>query len=533
MERKIVNVNWRECEKTGSYTFATDMEHVVRVTKQSLPIVFVPGIMGSRLTGPNGKVWDPDSGKFMVGDYILTDAKKHWQLLIKDKDALQVITPENSPNDAKKLTNSFFGSTDLGLNWDWLPLPAFGPPGHPMYQVMDRRQKIAEILVKQGWGQIALGFYKKILFQLAGANFGPLHRCFVFPVYARGYNWVGDNDISGAYLATEIHKVIQAENSIPGRQCEKVILVTHSMGGLASRSAIVKHGAEAMSYGAIHGAQPVTGAPAAYRRMRGGAEGWFSPASYVQGHTSTLVLPVLGGCEGGLELLPTKLYKDDKGNPAWLTQTEKSGKIMGGALPASGNPYSEIYTADQPFLRLVLHPELLTPDREAAEVDHKRGGREEKPLDKFKASVRKAEIFHDGLQLSAHKETAFSYVGDGMATYDRIDYKFLHQHDPPQQVMTPDGFPVTVSNDEKEGSGTDLDTTHGQPTYYRMEGPTGTGDGTVPVSSGKALPTSFRAPPSISGTEHGAFYDNQTAQQFTVNCIAMLAEKYRKSEVGR
>ena len=42
------------------------------IEREVLPIIFVPGIMGSRLRNRNGdRVWDPDDAKFMLCNYGL------------------------------------------------------------------------------------------------------------------------------------------------------------------------------------------------------------------------------------------------------------------------------------------------------------------------------------------------------------------------------------------------------------------------------------------------------------------------------
>ena len=318
MKTQIIDVDWRQCEKTGAYSFFTDTSHVVRIKKQSIPIVFIPGIMGSRLQGGTGTVWDTDDAKVMMTNYIFSDAQTHKKLLIDQN--LWTMTAENS-KDNEKLSKHFASSKKVKLDWDWLPLPANGSPAGGTEK--ERRQKIGEILLKQGWGEISRSFYEGILFHLASQDFGKLHRCFVFPVYACGYNWVNDNDLSGLDLRNVIAPIIDKENAIPGRQCTHVIVVSHSMGGLASRSLMMLHQFEGQCLGAIHGAQPVTGAPAAYKRMRSGADGLIDPAAYVLGHTSALVTPVLAGCVGGLELLPNKTYVTGKNQKQWLRQIRR------------------------------------------------------------------------------------------------------------------------------------------------------------------------------------------------------------------
>jgi pimeloyl-ACP methyl ester carboxylesterase len=211
-----------------------------------------------------------------------------------------------------------------------------------------------------------------------------------FPVYAFGYNWTASNGLAGEQLAAYIGQVIKGYTD-GGRKCAKVLLVTHSMGGLVARSGCLLHGAKDKVLGVIHGVQPANGSPAAYWRMKGGFERphtipdldfsqWFrNPvkmfnhlkgklvnnetlgvghiAAWVLGTDGEEVTALLGNMPGGLELLPNKQYNNNNGWERWLELLDSEGNVA--ALPKI-DPYEEIYRRDKDYYRLV-NPEWLDP----------------------------------------------------------------------------------------------------------------------------------------------------------------------------
>ena len=112
-------------------------------------------------------------------------------------------------------------------------------------------------------------------------------------------------------VATRVKEIIKEAKEVTGK-CEQVILITHSMGGLVGRSASMLHGLKDKILGVVHGVQPVTGAAAAYWRVKAGFEG-ANAASRVLGNSGKNVTPILGNMPGGLELLPNKLYETGGG----------------------------------------------------------------------------------------------------------------------------------------------------------------------------------------------------------------------------
>lgn len=114
-----------------------------------------------------------------------------------------------------------------------------------------------------------------------------------FAVYAFGYNWLQSNGQSAKIVAKRINKVIDEFNN-SGFECNQVIIVTHSMGGLVGRALIhPKYGnMQDKVLGIVHGVMPAIGAPAAYRRMRAG----FEDPGLASGPVSSLVAKVAGNC---------------------------------------------------------------------------------------------------------------------------------------------------------------------------------------------------------------------------------------------
>ena len=331
-------IPWKVIDKfiTG---LATDVEHDIRVQREAIPLVFVPGIMGTCLrlkgtdgTGKTGKLpnlrWDPSHPKtWMLPNMAGASGSKRKKYLVGphfDSNLLE-------PNDSK-------------------------PPG-------------------DGFIAILQDYCDHFLIPLKTHDWGPLSKIFEFPVYAVGYNWTDSAANSGKKLAARISEIIAEAKSTVGL-CEKVILLSHSMGGLVCRAASELSGAASSILGIVHVVQPATGTPAAYWRMKAGFEGPSIPSS-VLGNSARAVTPVLGNIPGGLQLLPNKLHRTNKGTREWLTVTEGGKPVH--AFPRSdpnneSDPYKQIYRvkavvkpadgvkpSNNAYWALV-DPDLLDPD---------------------------------------------------------------------------------------------------------------------------------------------------------------------------
>jgi pimeloyl-ACP methyl ester carboxylesterase len=400
--------------------FDSGRQNRLVIEREVLPIVFVPGIMGSRLQNQKGdRVWDPDDAKFMLRNFGLiwaATAKSRMSLIVGSEykqEYLAVLNADIKHN--AKFANEIDATRDT-RGWGGVSWNSYGD--------------ILKALQEREWDQSVNLFYE-------------------FPVHAFGYNWTGSNGLAGMQLAAYIDQVINGYSGT-GRKCAKVLLVTHSMGGLVARSACLLHGAKDKVLGVIHGVQPANGSPAAYWRMKGGFERphtipdldlvqWLrNPVKMFNhqmgklvnneflglGHVSAWVLgtdgeevtALLGNMPGGLELLPNKQYKNNNGWERWLELLDKNGDEI--TLPIA-DPYKEIYRQDEKYFRLV-NPAWLNP---GALSNSGKKYRTKTSWDSYLECLSVAESFHDALAKlgneNAHPET-YQFYSSGIASPDRV-----------------------------------------------------------------------------------------------------------------
>ena len=403
--------------------FETDRQNRLVIEREVLPIIFVPGIMGSRLRNQKGdRVWDPDDPKFMLRNYGLL-----WAATAKSRKSLVV---------GKEFDNDFLKILDD----DYKHNKVFADDA-------DIRRE------QRGWGGVSWSSYGAFLKVLQNREWDQTVNLFYeFPVHAFGYNWTASNGLAGQQLGVYIDQVLK-NYSDAGRKCGKVLLVTHSMGGLVARSACLLHGAKDKVLGVIHGVQPSNGSPAAYWRMKGGFERphsipdidlfqWIrnpvkmfnhqkgkllnsikGPISaWVLGTDGEEVTALLGNMPGGLELLPNKQYENNDGRDRWLEVVDKEGKNK--SLPIV-NPYEEIYRKQDEYYRLV-NSEWLNPGGISKSG---KKYRDKPPWNFYLEYLSQAEGFHDALGCAGeqvHPQT-YQFYSSGIASPDRV--VFTHAED--------------------------------------------------------------------------------------------------------
>jgi len=230
-----------------------------------------------------------------------------------------------------------------------------------------------------------------------------------YEVWAGGYNWLQSNDNSALDIINFI------ENSVlPSyTSAEKVIIVTHSMGGLVARAMVGIHDCTEI-YGVIHGAMPATGAPAAYSRIRAGFEGDGVQgfiARQILGPTATETTAVLAFSRGGLELLPSKQYDNEK---QWLFARKKDKPFENLiALPESGNPYNDIYLSKKWWGLIPEENEKLIDPNEFSQTTSKtEWGFTPTKRDVFEDNIHMTQDFHDSIKKAYHSYTYVHYSGE-------------------------------------------------------------------------------------------------------------------------
>lgn len=411
-----IDIDWSDLFRP-ILTPKTNFFNRIRVRREVIPIIFVPGIMGSRLKHGKKIVWDPDRPfKVMMKEYggRWNSPAKRKELLIGKQFASNYLQVSE---DDKKHNKKFFWASDpwrSNRGWGGIFWDTYGG--------------LLEELQCYNWSNPVKSEDKNKKKELVG-------KCFEFPVHAFGYNWTDSNLNSGRNLAIKIDEIIMDYKS-KGRLCKYVILVTHSMGGLVARSACcIEHEgigkAQDKVLGVIHGVQPAVGAAAGYWRMKAGFErkSWSdAPAAWFLGTNGQEVTCILGNSPGGLELLPTKDYTANDGSKQWLHVLLMSGKRI--SLPKA-DPYEEIYRIgdrpnmvtnkrDEPFWRLV-NPEWLCPNERKNDSTNEDGDFKNS-WDEYLKCLEMAEIFHIKLKTNFHKPT-YHFYSSGLDTVDKITFK--------------------------------------------------------------------------------------------------------------
>lgn len=349
------------------------------------------------------------------------------------------------------------------------------------------------------------------------------HADYYYPVYACGYNWLQSCEESAKTLQKRIEQVIAFWKQRKC-DCEKVILVTHSMGGLVARTCAKQIPDRIL--GVVHGVMPALGAPVCYRRIACGTEKW-SPTngkidnqkaeavSEILGDRPEATMPVMAISPGALQLLPNHLY------PApWLhiymvsrVNNKDAGRDVV-HLP-TGNPY-DMYRDMDSWYRLV-DPQLADP------ANKYRGD-----LRKLKSDVRSAidvaERFHrDTLGTYYHPNTYVFYGADPeQKSFGAVRWV---ARDPGRGAVFTE---ANLRGAERQGYGS----SGGR--RVRVEGRTElhfvparqdvSGDGTVPQQSGAAPQGKVRQMFEIRGFDHQGAFNHDAVLLLTHHLIVKMVQ---------
>lgn len=338
---------------------------------KAIPVIFLPGVMGTNLMGTDeGKendIWRGDSLGGVFLKWARKDGTERRELLNPDTTKVDIRGDINqtlySPlsDDGKLFTTrrergwgevlsfsygKFISVLQGALLDDWQQdLVHYGKSTSEKNGVLS--QLVGKSLSEEKDTKIT---GESILTQQELNHF----KNFLFPVHVYGYNWLQDNKTSAQGLVAFIDRTISLYKNERGHGMpfpagqEKVIIVTHSMGGLVARYASQVLGAKDKILGIVHGVIPDLGSPAAYRRMKVGAkqEGM---AGAVLGNTAEELMPVLARAPAPLQLLPSAKYLS--GTP-WLSVEGAGEDGSDVKLPQAGDPFGEIYLNKTLWYRL-------------------------------------------------------------------------------------------------------------------------------------------------------------------------------------
>ena len=396
-----------------------------------------------------------------------------------------------------------------------------------------------------------------------------------YPVYAAGYNWLRTNyNSANGGDEWSLKKVVErtiADAQKCDHECNQVIIVTHSMGGLVARAYSKEN--EAKIQGVIHGVMPATGAPPMYKRMRAGfggveieeTDGFIPKAmgtatALIMGANAYNTSAVLASCVGALELAPTMNYGNSPETKQWLRVRNANGSEV--RLPRGGNPYEEIYKSDK-WYGLVPH---YAPDNTAGGGNSRinPAGLDLGMPDRqyFEANILKAKLFHQQHMPYSyyHPKTYASYLAQGKA-FETVTWMAAGgmQYNPvgsgadggwttgsgaPLNTETPldagELNPITPANVDdyelaEDGGKGNIGISQGNQTQrYRVLGQgEGKGDGTVPKDSGAAPQPFVQA---VFEQGHGVVNDHQeswtvpAAQRMALLAIAKIMKEDKRAE---
>jgi hypothetical protein len=542
--------------------------------KRVLPVIFLPGIMGSNLRMSEQRqkelrqkdniAWRPDR---LGGTNIRQNAKSSARERQLRLDPLQTTVDIYDPSGPSAVSgDGRHENVALGQSFH-SPLLMNDP-----HTTRDGRTAVQKARAR-GWGEVFFKSYGELLQHLetrlnstfSEGKMRPEWRDVVgvdprawspdpslpqqavteedlkkavtgcwFPVYAFGYNWLQSNGDSAQIIATRINKVIDDLNG-SGYECNQVIVVTHSMGGLVGRALVHPQigNLQDKVLGIVHGVMPATGAPATYKRMRAGFEDpgmmHTSPSvieasvvAKVLGNYGDEVTAVLANAPGGLELLPAESY----GN-GWL-RVRHNGRDLE-AWPKKGDPYNEIYKVRSKWYALFregwINPSDLTPEQG--------GGTFERTCE----YLDKARGFHQRIGETFHPNSYAHYGADrGRASFGEVIWEIRNCTDPTGWQNWPiigddrQGrleFVLWDSNGVNNIAALPFNDAAPGPVHAAILPPSAPGDQTVPAKSADHQLNSglFKGVFRQTGYEHQSSYKDPRAIASTLYSIVRIAQK--------
>jgi pimeloyl-ACP methyl ester carboxylesterase len=560
-------------ESRETHGFFTPVEDLIAqvhsvLPMRVLPIIFLPGIMGSnlRMTAErqkqmgrkNNVAWRPDSiteaQKLIRGNAAMRQIQLDPQTTEVDEyDPLRNRTGDVSEtaderHDVVKIKHQL--PLEVGMN---SPLLMDDP-----IAVKPRKSK-AQKARERGWGEVFYKSYQTILelceqrlnTAFSGGkldswwsnivNVSPIEwqahsqpslapldeqtlrkavtNCW-FPVHAMGYNWLESNRRSGVRVAKRIDDLIRQYQD-QGFGCEKVIIVTHSMGGLVARAVIhPKIGnMNEKILGIVHGVMPAIGAGAAYKRMRCGFEDpgpvslspILSVTAKVLGNFGPEVTAVLGNAPGGLELLPSQAYGND-----WLRLTHRGKTLL--SLPKTADPYDEIYKLRGKWFGL-LREDWINPA----------GTEFGASFEATCAYLDQAKAFHNDIAATYHDNSYAHYGADlKRAAWHNVVWDIKGE----TNIANVEALKIVFDSGQGalrliDPSGPSASKT-GLPEFVAsMQEPNDAGDQTVPLHSAEHQLRSgkFKGVFRQSGYEHQDSYKDDRALRSTLYSLVQIAKQ--------
>lgn len=512
-----------------------------------VPVIVVPGIMGTNLRAAKDpkkpanqelkrgeQAWRPPNGDIdaLKAAYIWHNRKARIRQLLLDAKTLEVDSAGevNLPVEArnygmleKEVRDRCWGEVHwdsyggllfalhVGLNHTFEMNPSDNK------RVVCRHWEKVMACDPAKWGVRAIDkLTEKELEKHAG---------YYYPVYACGYNWLESCEESALRLRRRIESTIEfwAQHK---RECKKVILVTHSMGGLVARACAKQIPDKIL--GVIHGVMPALGAPACYRRIACGTES-SSPShndpramieanvvAEIMGTQPELTMPVLATSPGPLQLLPNHLYPRPWLHICLFSRVNNRDVARDIVHMPTGNPY-DLYRDMDAWYRMV--------DLKLCDPANKYRNSKNAVKNVIWGAIDRAERFHrDTLDTYYHPNT-YAFYGSDRAHMSFGSVRWVVRDPGNGAVFTEAnlrgagfaGYRETVGRRITVEGKTALDAV---PAYQDVGG-----DGTVPAESGAGPRGKVKQLFEIRGIDHQGAFKNESILMLTQHLVAKLVQE--------
>jgi len=522
-----------------TYPSSDEVEVVLRkVPSRVVPVIFLPGVMGSNLRGVGDsqieEIWRLDGVSSLLG-WTMKDARERKNILHPD---LVQVDPRGKV-ESNEAENIYFrtrqergwgevGAMNYGGFLDWLQSALHDFSKNPSSEAQLHRKQVI------GKQNLELDDISKIKEALSKEEVRLSYR-YLLPVHAIGYNWLDSNAKSAERVSEQVDKIID-EYRASGRMCEKVILVTHSMGGLVARHYSEKLGGKEKILGVVHGVIPALGAASAYQRMKmgmgqSGVKG--SVANKILGQDAEEMTAVLSQSPGPLQLLPGSEY-----GTGWL-KINDNGKEY--SLPKS-DPYKEIYTVRGKWWGLcderLINPNNSSLDSRQLEQDWR----------DYKLNLTViVKPFIEGLK-DCYNHNTHLFYGSGVSTYSDVLWENIRRYRGVDynevdtlsgRLEFPESKKINSGRSRRVYSEIESNIDRSElPQTFVLRNPdidknqTNHGDGTVPIHSARVKSGDFlQSIMSIQGLEHEPAYKHEQSKSYTVWAVIKILDSIKQTSL--
>ncbi|MGF6639952.1 esterase/lipase family protein [Paraburkholderia sp. MM6662-R1] len=471
-----------------------------------IPVIFVPGIMGTNLKAVSGTdkdnpVWLVDSAASVAGSWMWRGP----EIRKKKLDPKNTVVYE----DGKIPSGTAQSETELRRR-------GWGTVGNRSY---GKFLLMLENALNDA-SECKTGLRAQLMHKLVATAPGvsvllhdevDLSYRYQLPVHAVGYNWLQSNADSAKHLADKI-KEFKDHYTKLRKTCDKVILVTHSMGGLVARYYSEVDGHRDSVLGIVHGVMPTTGSATAYKRVKVGTEG---AVGLALGPDAATMIAVFAQAPGALQLLPSVEYW-----MGWL-KIKDGGSLVSKPL---ADPYAEIYLQRgkwwAPVNDKLINP--LDPAKKGIDADWM----------SFAGLINnEVQPFHEAMRGKFHS-TTYAFYGDDEQHKTWGDVVWKRTISPGGLVATPDQSPLSGLMDKQpiQDSGTGTQTFDNRVNQWHtheefvLQDASEHGDGTVPMRSGRApsQQPGVKACVPYPKVDHEGAYKEKPQQLFALWAITRI-----------